>query len=71
MQQSTRAGAQHDGFVHGGADYIAATWFLRLTMRERARVEVLDNLTTGVDWAVAPSAALLIGTLAINRAWGR
>jgi hypothetical protein len=31
-------------------------------------VVVLDSLTTGFDWAVAPDASLLIGDTEINRA---
>jgi len=57
VQHSTSAGAQHDVFGHGGADYIGSHMVLALDdARESARL-VLDNLTTGVDWAVAPSAA--------------
>jgi UDP-glucose 4-epimerase len=45
--------------VTGGAGYIGSHVHALVDAGER--VVVLDNLTTGFDWAVAPGASLLIG----------
>jgi UDP-glucose 4-epimerase len=46
--------------VTGGAGYIGSH-MLHALADVGERVVVLDNLTTGFDWAVAPGASLLIG----------
>jgi UDP-glucose 4-epimerase len=46
--------------VTGGADYIGSH-MVHALVDAGERVVVLDNLTTGFDWAVAPGASLLIG----------
>src|SRR5262249_33607179 len=46
--------------VTGGAGYIGSHMVHALVDADE-RVVVLDNLTTGFDWAVAPGASLLIG----------
>jgi UDP-glucose 4-epimerase len=44
----------------GGAGYIGSH-MVHALVDAGERVVVLDNLTTGFDWAVAPGASLLIG----------
>jgi UDP-glucose 4-epimerase len=46
--------------VTGGAGYIGSH-MVHALVDPGERVVVLDNLTTGFDWAVAPGATLLIG----------
>ena len=46
--------------VTGGAGYIGSH-MVHALVDAGERVVVLDNLTTGFDWAVAPGATLLIG----------
>ena len=46
--------------VTGGAGYIGSHMTHALAEREE-EVIVLDNLSTGFDWAVAPAATLLVG----------
>jgi UDP-glucose 4-epimerase len=46
--------------VTGGAGYIGSH-MVHALVDAGERVVVLDNLTTGFDWAVAPGASLLIG----------
>jgi len=54
------AGLQHEVLVTGGAGYIGSH-MVHALVDAGERVVVLDNLTTGFDWAVAPGASLLIG----------
>ena len=53
--------------VTGGAGYIGSH-IVHALVDAGERVVVLDSLTTGFDWAVAPDASLLIGDTEINRA---
>jgi UDP-glucose 4-epimerase len=46
--------------VTGGAGYIGSH-MVHALVDEGVRVVVLDNLTTGFDWAVAKGASLVIG----------
>jgi UDP-glucose 4-epimerase len=46
--------------VTGGAGYIGSH-MVHALVDAGERVVVLDNLTTGFDWAVAPGAALVVG----------
>jgi UDP-glucose 4-epimerase len=46
--------------VTGGAGYIGSH-MVHVLVDAGERVVVLDNLTTGFDWAVAPGASLVIG----------
>ena len=48
--------------VTGGAGYIGSHMVLELVERGE-RVVVLDDLSTGFDWAVAPQAELVIGDI--------
>ena len=48
--------------VTGGADYIGSHMVLALTDRGE-EVVVLDNLSTGFDWAVSPKATLVQGDI--------
>ena len=46
--------------VTGGAGYIGSHMVYAL-LDAGERVVVLDNLSTGFDWAVAPGATLVVG----------
>src|SRR5215475_2382456 len=46
--------------VTGGAGYIGSHMVLELAAADE-RVVVLDNLSTGFDWAVAGSVPLIVG----------
>ena len=48
--------------VTGGAGYIGSHMVLELVGRGE-RVVVLDDLSTGFDWAVSPRAELVIGDI--------
>jgi UDP-glucose 4-epimerase len=46
--------------VTGGAGYIGSH-MVRALLEAGDQVVVLDNLTTGFDWAVPPGATLIVG----------
>ena len=46
--------------VTGGAGYIGSH-MVHALVDAGERVVVLDNLSTGFDWAVAPAASLVVG----------
>ena len=53
--------------VTGGAGYIGSHMVLAL-LDAGERVVVLDNLTSGFEWAVAKAVRLVVGASAINSA---
>ena len=56
--------------VTGGAGYIGGHMALALADRGED-VVVLDNLSTGFDWAVPPSATLVVGDMGDAELVGR
>jgi UDP-glucose 4-epimerase len=54
--------------VTGGAGYIGSH-MVHALLEAGEQAVVLDNLTTGFDWAVPPDATLIVGDAETNRAW--
>ena len=67
-QRTYRQASIMSVLVTGGAGYIGShmVWHLVDAGEE---VVVLDNLSTGFDWAVAPEAKLRPGRLSATRSW--
>src|SRR5262249_31010598 len=56
--------------VTGGAGYIGSH-MVHVLLEAGKQVVVLDNLTTGFDWAVPAGATLIVGDAGDHRAWAR
>jgi NAD dependent epimerase/dehydratase family len=56
--------------ITGGAGYIGSH-MVHALLEAGEQAVVLDNLSTGFDWAVPPRATLIAAMPGTNRAWAR
>ena len=56
--------------VTGGAGYIGSH-MVRALVDAGERVVMLDNLSTGFEWALPKAVSLAVGETGINSAWLR